>query len=41
MFKMLAAKLRLVMLAMGPPETSDDDMCKELGVTRQSFYRHA
>ena len=39
-FKMSAAKLRLAMAAMGQPETIVGDLCKELGVTRQTLYRH-
>ena len=37
---MTAAKLRLAMAAMGQPETIVGDLCKELGVTRQTLYRH-
>lgn len=39
-FKMTAAKLRLAMAAMGQPETKVDDLCQELGVTKQTLYRH-
>jgi len=39
-FKMTAAKLRLAMAAMGQPETTVGDLCAELGVTRQTLYRH-
>jgi len=39
-FKMTAAKVRLLMAAMGKPETVVGDLCKELGVTRQTLYRH-
>ena len=39
-FKMSAAKVRLAMAAMGQPETIVGDLCKELGVTRQTLYRH-
>jgi DNA invertase Pin-like site-specific DNA recombinase len=39
-FKMTAAKLRLAMPAMGQPETSVGNLCKELGITRQTLYRH-
>ena len=28
------------MAAMGQPETIVGDLCKELGVTRQTLYRH-
>ena len=38
-FKMTAAKVRLAMAAMGQPETIVGDLCKELGVTRQTLYR--
>ncbi len=37
---MTAAKLRLAMAAMGQPETIVADLCAELGVTRQTLYRH-
>lgn len=39
-YKMTAAKLRLAMAAMGKPETKVGDLCKELGITRQTLYRH-
>lgn len=39
-FKMTAAKLRLAMAAMGQPETQVGDLCQELGITRQTLYRH-
>lgn len=39
-FKMTAAKLRLAMAAMGQSETKVSDLCEELGVTRQTLYRH-
>jgi DNA invertase Pin-like site-specific DNA recombinase len=39
-YKMTAAKLRLAMAAMGKPETSVAGLCKELGVTRSTLYRH-
>lgn len=39
-FKMTAAKLRLAMAAMGQPETKVSDLCEELGITRQTLYRH-
>jgi len=35
-----AAKLRLAMAAMGQPETNVGDLCNELGITRQTLYRH-
>lgn len=39
-YKMTAAKLRLAMAAMGQPETSVSSLCEELGITRQTLYRH-
>jgi DNA invertase Pin-like site-specific DNA recombinase len=39
-FKMTPAKLRLAMAAMGKPETRIGALCAELGVTRQTLYRH-
>lgn len=39
-FKMTAAKLRLAQAAMGKPETRIADLCAELGITRQTLYRH-
>lgn len=39
-FKMTPAKVRLAMAAMGKPETIVGDLCEELGVTRQTLYRH-
>lgn len=39
-FTMTPAKVRLAMAAMGKPETVVGDLCKELGVTRQTLYRH-
>ncbi|UKJ76931.1 recombinase family protein (plasmid) [Azospirillum brasilense] len=39
-FKMTVAKLRLAMAAMGKPETKVNELCRELGVTRQTLYRH-
>jgi transposase-like protein len=37
---MTMAKLRLAMVAMGQRETVVGDLCRELGVTRQTLYRH-
>ena len=37
-YKMTPAKLRLAMAAMG--HTVVNELCKELGVTRQTLYRH-
>jgi hypothetical protein len=34
------AKLRLARATMADPETNVDDLCRELGVTRQTLYRH-
>ena len=39
-FKMTPAKVRLAMSAMGKPETKISELCIELGVTRQTLYRH-
>lgn len=39
-FKMTAAKLRLAMASMGQPETKVGELCRELGITRQTLYRH-
>lgn len=37
---MTAAKVRLAMAAMGKPETKVNELCRELGITRQTLYRH-
>jgi len=37
---MTPAKIRLAQAAMGKPETVVGDLCKELGVSRQTLYRH-
>jgi len=39
-YKMTPAKLRLAMASMGQRETKVSDLCKELGITRQTLYRH-
>lgn len=39
-YKMTPAKLRLAMAAMGHRETKVGDLCKELGVSRQTLYRY-
>ncbi len=39
-YKMTSAKLRLAMAAMGEPETVVSELCNELGITRQTLYRH-
>jgi DNA invertase Pin-like site-specific DNA recombinase len=38
--KMTAAKLRLAMASMGKRETNVATLCEELGITRQTLYRH-
>jgi DNA invertase Pin-like site-specific DNA recombinase len=40
LYKMTAAKVRLAQAAMGQPETKVEELCVELGVTRQTLYRH-
>jgi len=40
-FTMTPAKVRLAMAAMGQKETKVGELCKELGITRQTLYRHA
>ena len=40
MLSMTPAKLRLAMAAMSHRQTIVSDLCKELGVTRQTLYRH-
>lgn len=37
---MTPAKLRLAMASMGKADTKVSDLCAELGVTRQTLYRH-
>lgn len=39
-YKMTPAKVRLAMASMGKPETKIGDLCTELGITRQTLYRH-
>lgn len=39
-FKLTAAKLRLAQAAMGQRETKIGELCLELGITRQTLYRH-
>lgn len=39
-YKMTSAKVRLAMAAMGHKETKVSALCEELGVTRQTLYRH-
>ena len=38
--KMTPAKVRLAQAAMGKPETNIGALCRELGVTSQTLYRH-
>jgi transposase-like protein len=33
-------KVRLAVAAMGQKETKVADLCSELGITRQTLYRH-
>ena len=37
---MTPAKLRLATASMGRPDTKVGALCKELGITRQTLYRH-
>lgn len=39
-YKMTPAKLRLAVASMGKPGTKVSDLCTELGITRQTLYRH-
>lgn len=39
-YKMTPAKLRLAQAAMGQPATKVGELCAELGITRQTLYRH-
>lgn len=39
-YKMTQAKLRLAQVAMENKETKISELCKELGITRQTLYRH-
>jgi DNA invertase Pin-like site-specific DNA recombinase len=39
-YKMTATKLRLAMASLGKPETKIRSLCKELGITKQTLYRH-
>lgn len=39
-YKMTPAKLRLARASMGKPGTRVSDLCTELGITRQTLYRH-
>jgi DNA invertase Pin-like site-specific DNA recombinase len=40
LFKMTSAKVRLAMAAMGQKEAKVGALCRELGITRQTLYRH-
>jgi len=40
LYKMTATKLGLAQAAMGQPGTKVGELCAELGVTRQTLYRH-
>jgi hypothetical protein len=37
---MTPAKFHLAMAAMGKPETNISALCAELGISRQTLYRH-
>jgi hypothetical protein len=37
---MTPAKLRLALACMGKPGTKVSGLCTELGITRQTLYRH-
>jgi DNA invertase Pin-like site-specific DNA recombinase len=39
-YTMTPAKIRLAMAAMGKPETTVVALCAELGISRQTLYRH-
>ena len=39
-YTMTPAKIRLAMAAMGKPETNVAVLCTELGISRQTLYRH-
>lgn len=39
-YKMSPVKLRLAMASMGQPGTKVGDLCAELGISRQTLYRH-
>lgn len=39
-FTMTPAKVRLAMASMGKPDTKVAELCKELGISRQTLYRH-
>lgn len=39
-YKMTATKLRLAMASLGQPETKIGALCAELGIAKQTLYRH-
>jgi DNA invertase Pin-like site-specific DNA recombinase len=39
-YKMTPAKVRLAAASMGEPGTNVGELCRELGITRQTLYRH-
>jgi hypothetical protein len=39
-YKMTPAKLRLAMASLGKLETKIGPLCEELGITKQTLYRH-
>ena len=39
-FKMTPAKLRMAQAAMANRDTSVEDLCKEMGITRTTLYRY-
>ncbi len=39
-YKMTSTKIRLAMASMGNSDTNVVELCRELGVTRQTLYRH-
>lgn len=39
-YKMTPAKVRLAMASMGQPGTNVGALCEELGISRQTLYRH-
>ena len=39
-YTMTPAKIRLAIAAMGKPETNVSALCSELGISRQTLYRH-
>ena len=39
-FTMTPAKVRLAVASMGEPDTKVSELCEELGISRQTLYRH-